>query len=151
MKSIKLLFFTFLFSVSCFSQSEGESKGKENQDTKNVPFVIVESPPVYPGCIGTKKEKIKCLNVSMQQFLAKNFDFSLTNKLDLSAGKYRFLVMLVVKPSGYSEAVKVQAPHPDIVKELKRVVSTFPKMKPGNQRGKAIGMRYALPLTVIVQ
>ncbi|MDG1529018.1 MAG: hypothetical protein P8Q86_07300 [Polaribacter sp.] len=87
----------------------------------------------------------------MQQFLAKNFDFSLTNKLDLSAGKYRFLVMLVVKPSGYSEAVKVQAPHPDIVKELKRVVSTFPKMKPGNQRGKAIGMRYALPLTVIVQ
>lgn len=55
MKSIKLLFFTFLFSVSCFSQSEGESKGKENQDTKNVSFLIVESPPVYPGCIGTKK------------------------------------------------------------------------------------------------
>ena len=152
MKSLILLFFTLLFSVSCFSQSEGGSKGTENSNSTNdVPFVIIESPPVYPGCVGTKKEKFKCLKVSMQRFLAENFDSSLPNKLDLPAGRYRFLTVLVVKPSGYSEAVKVQAPHPDIVKELKRVVSAFPKMKPGNQRGKAVGMRYTLPLTVIVE
>ena len=111
--------------------------------------------PILPGpltgWVGTKKEKMNCLNVSMQQFIAKNFDFSLTKKLDLPAGKYKFLIMLVVKPSGYSEAVKVQAPHPDIVKEIKRVVSIFPRMKPANQRGKNVGARFALPLTVVVE
>ncbi len=152
MRSLKLLLLTFLFSVTCFSQSEGGSKGKENSNSTNdVPFVIIESPAVYPGCVGNTKEKIKCLNVSMQQFLANNFDFSLTKKLDLPAGKYKFLISLVVKPSGYSEAVNVRAPHPDIVKELKRVVSTFPKMKPATQRGKVVGQRFALPLTVVVQ
>ena len=152
MKSLILLFFTLLFSFSCFSQSEGGSKGTENSNSTNdVPFVIIETAPTFPGCVGNAKEKKKCLNMGMQQFLAKNFDFSLPNKLDLPAGKYKFLIQLVVKPSGYSEAINVRAPHPDIVKELKRVVSTFPKMKPGTQRGKAIGVRYALPLSVVVQ
>ena len=152
MKSLTLLFFTLLFSVSCFSQSEGGSKGTENSNSKkDIPFTIINTVPIYPGCAGDKKEKNKCLNVSMQQFLAKNFDFSLPNKLDLPVGKYKFWISLVVKSSGYTEAIKVQAPHPDIVKELKRVVSTFPKMKPATQRGKAIRVRYTLPLTVVVQ
>ena len=152
MNSLKILFFALLFSTQAFSQSEGESKDVVNSNsTKNVPFKIVETGPVYPGCVGTKKEKMNCLNVSMQQFIAKNFDFSLTKKLDLPAGKYKFLIMLVVKPSGYSEAVKVQAPHPDIVKEIKRVVPIFPRMKPANQRGKNVGARFALPLTVVVE
>ena len=152
MKSLTFLFFTLLFSISCFSQSEGGGKGTENSNSTNdAPFTIIETAPIYPGCVGNAKEKKKCLNISMQQFLAKNFDFSLPNKLDLPVGKYKFLIMLIVKPSGYSEAIAVRAPHPDIVKEIKRVVSTFPKMKPGFQRGKAVGVRYTLPLTVVVK
>ena len=144
-----MIIIALLFSVQIYSQSEGGNNDSASKE--DVPFSIIENAPIYPGCVGDKKEKKRCLNISMQQFLANNFDFSLTNKLDLPAGKYKFLILLVVKPSGYSEAINVRAPHPDIVKELKRVVSTFPKMKPGNQRGKPVGVRYSLPLTVVVQ
>ena len=150
MKFSILIIFTLFFSTLSYSQSEGGSQEKTTSN-KDVPFKIVETGPTYPGCVGTMKEKRKCLNMSMQQFIANNFDFSLTKELDLTAGKYKFQIFLVVKPSGYSEAVNVRAPHPAIVKELKRVVSIFPKMKPANQRGKNISARFSLPLTVVVE
>lgn len=151
MRSLNFLFFTLLFSISCFSQAEGEETTTTQNAKKDVEFKIIETGPTYPGCVGTFQERKKCLNISIQQFIANNFDFSITKKLGLPAGKFKFLIFLIVKPSGYSEAIKVKAPHPDIVKEIKRVVSMIPKMKPATQRGKPIRVSYSIPLTVVVE
>ena len=48
--------------------------------------------------------------------------------------------------------IKVKkVPHPEIEKEVVRVMKMLPKMKPARQRDIAIGVSYSLPLTFIVE
>ncbi len=151
MRSLKFIFFAFLFSTQIFSQSEGEESSTTQSSKKDVPFTIIENGPTYPGCVGSFKEQKKCLDLSIKAFIGNNFDSTLIQKLDLPAGTFKFLISLRVKKSGYSETIKVKAPHPDIIKEIKRVVSIIPKMKPATQKGKPIAMRYLIPLTFNVE
>jgi hypothetical protein len=151
MRSLKLLFFAFLFSTQAFSQSEGEESSTTQNSKKDVPFTIIENGPTYPGCVGAFKERKKCLDLSIRKFMVNNFDSSLIQKLDLPAGKFQFLISFRIKTSGYSETIKIKAPHPDIVKEIERVVSMIPKMKPATQRGKPVAIRYLIPLSFMVE
>ena len=151
MRFLKLFFVALLFSTQTFSQSEGEESSTTQNSKKDVPFKIIETGPTYPGCVGTFKERKKCLDLSVKKFIVNNFDSSLIQKLDLPAGKFQFLILFRIKASGYSETIKIKAPHPDIVKEIERVVSIIPKMKPATQRGRPIAIKYALPLTFNVE
>ncbi|MDA8762380.1 energy transducer TonB [Flavobacteriaceae bacterium] len=43
------------------------------------------------------------------------------------------------------------APHPKLQKEAIRIIKLLPKMKPGRQRGKAVGVKYTLPMRIEVE
>ena len=47
--------------------------------------------------------------------------------------------------------VRARAPHPRLEKEAARVINSLPKMKPGKQRGKPVGVMYSLPIAFKVQ
>jgi protein TonB len=42
--------------------------------------------------------------------------------------------------------VETRASHPSLKKEAKRVIQSLPKMKPGIQGNRSVGIRYSIPV-----
>jgi len=118
---------------------------------EDVPFSIIEDVPVYPGCKGNKKELRDCLSKKVQKFVAKKFNVDLAQDLGLTPGKKRIFVMFKIDKKGNIVGIRARAPHKRLEAEAKRVVGLLPKMKPGKQRGRPVGVKYSLPISFIVQ
>jgi protein TonB len=115
---------------------------------EDVPFAIIENIPIYPGCEkGTKAEKKACFSRKVKKHVHNEFNIELAKELGLTAGKKRIFVMFTINEKGKITEIKARAPHPRLQKEAKRVVQTLPKMTPGKQRGIAVRVKYALPIT----
>ncbi|MCL7753638.1 energy transducer TonB [Polaribacter sp. Z022] len=117
---------------------------------KDVPFLIIENVPVFPGCSGSKTELRDCFSKKVQYHFSRKFNADLPNKLGLSAGRKRVLINFTIKRTGFVEDIVVRAPHPAIKNEVIRVMELLPKMKPGTQRGKNVNVKYGIPFTLIV-
>jgi len=44
-----------------------------------------------------------------------------------------------------------RGPHARLEKEAIRVVELLPDMTPGKQRGRPVGVKYTLPITLVVE
>ena len=42
-------------------------------------------------------------------------------------------------------------PHPVLEREVAQIIGSLPKMKPGRQRGKPVGVSYSIPITFEVR
>ena len=118
----------------------------DEPDEEDVPFFKIENAPVFPGCTGSQEEIKKCFSSSINKFVAKKFDTELAQELGLSPGRQRISVAFTVDKNGLISDFKVRAPHKRLEKEAKRVVKLLPKMTPGKQRGKAVGVKFNLPI-----
>lgn len=123
----------------------------EEEVIEDVPFMIIEKAPVFPGCKGNNKELKRCLEQSIRDYVAKNFNTELAKNLGLSTGTKRIFVMFVIDKNGQIISVKSRAPHKRLQIEAERVVRSLPIMKPGEQRGKPVGVKYSLPIVFMVQ
>jgi len=123
----------------------------EEEVIEDVPFSIIEDVPVYPGCSGSKAQLKKCLSENVQKLVSRKFNVDLAQDLGLSPGKKRIFVMFKIDKTGNITGVQARAPHKRLEAEAKRVVGLIPKMKPGKQRGRPVGVKYSLPITFIVQ
>jgi len=111
-----------------------------------VPFAVIEKVPTFPGCEGLANEEAKkCMSKKIQQFAAENFNTKLADDLNLK-GKQRIFVQFKIDKNGNVADVRARAPHPDLEAEAIRVVNKFPKMQPGEQDGKKVGVLYSLPI-----
>jgi len=122
----------------------------ENVD-EDIPFSIIEDPPVYPGCKGTKEEKKKCLQLKIAQHIGKNYDTGLSQDLGLSPGKKKVYVIFKIDKTGKISNARARGPHKRLEKEALRVVNMLPKLTPGKQRGMPVSVSYTLPITLHVQ
>lgn len=118
---------------------------------EDVPFSIIEDVPIFPGCKGNKKELRACLSRKVQKFVSRKFNVDLAQDLGLTPGKKRIFVVFKIDKNGNITNVRARAPHKRLEAEAKRVVSLLPKMKPGKQRGRPVGVKYTLPISFIVQ
>ena len=118
---------------------------------EDVPFTIIEDVPVFPGCKGNKKELKACFNKKMQKHFARKFNSDLPNDLGMTPGKKRIIMLFKINKVGDIVDIRAKAPHPKLQKEAIRIVKLLPKMKPGRQRGKAVGVKYGLPMTIEVE
>ncbi|WP_086029763.1 energy transducer TonB [Tenacibaculum holothuriorum] len=116
----------------------------------DVPFAIIEFPPVYPGCIGDRKQMASCFSSKVREFLNINFDKTLANKLGLSSGKKKVWLSFRVGPEGKVVDIRARAPHPSLKKEAIRAARALPIMKPANHNGKQVGMKYSAPISFTV-
>lgn len=123
------------------------------EEIADVPFAVIENVPVYPGCesAGNNEAKKKCMSEKIQKFVQKKFNNELANDLGLDAGRQRINVQFKIDKSGNVVGVRARAPHPRLEQEAIKVVQQLPKMTPGKQRGKAVGVLYALPIVFEVQ
>jgi len=133
-----------------------EKKQKEHiKDTtaEAAPFAIIEQVPLFPGCEQEPDNNAQrnCMSSFINDFVINNFDSSLANTLKLPTGIVRINVQFRINTFGFIENVVARAPHPVLEEEAMRVVSSLPRMKPGKQRGKNVGVLYSLPILFKVE
>ena len=112
---------------------------------EDVPFSAIQDVPVFPGCekYSSNEERKKCMSEKVRKFVNKRFDTSLGSDLGLS-GVNRVYVQFKISAKGNIVDVRARANHPKLEEEGERVVKKLPDMKPGKQRGKAVGVIYQL-------
>ena len=118
---------------------------------EDVSFMIIEDVPVFPGCKGSKAELKKCFSQMVQKHFGRKFDRDLPNELGLPSGKKKVYIGFKIDKTGNIVNVQARAPHPKIKSEVIKVMKQLPKMKPGRQRGKPVGVKYSIPFTLIVE
>ena len=102
-------------------------------------FTVVEEMPQYPGGM------MECM-----KFLSKNIRYPAESQKAKIEG--RVIVQYVVKEDGKVSDVKVvRSVSPDLDAEAIRVVSMMPEWIPGKQRGKAVAVKYTMPIMFRLQ
>ena len=125
---------------------------KEEEDIiEDVPFAIIEDVPVYPGCTGSKAQLKECFQDKITQQINKKFNSELASDLGLAPGIKRIFVMFKIDKNGDITDVQARAPHVRLQEEAIRVVKSLPKMIPGKQRGRAVGVNYSIPIAFKVE
>ncbi|MFO7673468.1 MAG: energy transducer TonB [Lutibacter sp.] len=118
---------------------------------EDVPFAIIEDVPVYPGCKGSKAELKECLQDKISKHVNSKFNADLASELGLTPGIKKIFVMFKIDKTGEITDIQARAPHKRLEAEAIRVVQSLPKMIPGKQRGRAVGVKYSLPIAFKVE
>ena len=118
---------------------------------EDVPFEFVEEAPVFPGCVGDSKELKKCLSKNIKKHVNRKFNAGLGQELGLTAGKKKIFVIFKIDAKGAVSDIQARAPHARLKKEAERVIRLLPKMKPGRQGDRAVGVQYTIPISFEVQ
>jgi len=113
---------------------------------EDVPFFVIEDVPKFPGCKGNNEELRKCMQDNIQKFVHENFKSEIAQELGLEPGTKRIFVLFVIDKHGNITNIESRAPHKSLQAEAERVVKSLPKMEPGKQRGKPVGVKYSLPI-----
>ena len=106
---------------------------------EKVIFQVVEEMPEFPGGMG-----------EAMKFLAKNIKYPVAAQQAKIEG--RVIVQFVVERDGsISDIHTVRSVSPELDAEAVRVVSLMPKWIPGKQRGKAVAVKYTMPIMFRLQ
>ncbi len=124
----------------------------EEEEIVDIPFAVIEDVPIYPGCENERNNEGKktCMSEKVMQFVQSRFNTELAADLGLE-GKQRISVMFKIDKNGDVVNVRARAPHPELEKEAIKIVNSLPKMVPGKQRGRPVGVLYSLPILFKVE
>ena len=139
-----------VFSPSNKTEVFEADEFEDTETIAEVPFSVIEKVPVYPGCDGENYQLKKCMSDNISKHVAKNFNIKLAKTLGLKAGKKRISVQFKIDKNGNVTDIRARAPHPKLKEEAIRVIKLLPKMQPGKQDGKAVNVRYNLPIIFTV-
>ncbi len=139
--------FILLFPVFLFGQDEIPESA---DNAEPVRFHIIENIPIFPGCEEVeRKDRLDCFNDKMSKHITENFRYpekALKRKI-----QGRVFVMFVINKEGEVEDVVTRGADPILQTEARRIFSLLPKFQPGTQRGKAVNVRYSMPLNFKLQ
>lgn len=113
----------------------------------DIPFAIIEQPPIFPGCeeLVTNGEKKACFSKNISNHINKNFNLKIADSLGIK-GKHRINAVFKIDTEGQVVDVRSRSAFPDLEDEAIRVIKTLPKMIPGEQKGKKVNVPYSLPI-----
>ncbi|MER3318833.1 MAG: energy transducer TonB [Allomuricauda sp.] len=119
----------------------------EEEIMEEIPIVLVENAPVFPGCENEKTEEDKrdCFQAMVQKHIRKNFRYPDPAKEMGLQG--RVSIMFTIDKDGSIDNVRFRGPHKSLEEEAARIISKLPTMKPGQQRGVPVKVSYSLPIT----
>ena len=124
---------------------------EELDPDEEIPFVLVEEVPTFLECKGSNEEKKLCFQQKIRKLVGKYYDTGLANELGLSPGKKRVFVQFTIDKNGDVTDIQARGPHKRLEKEAIRVMRKLPKLIPGKQRNRAVGVKYTLPISLIVE
>lgn len=116
------------------AEQNGSSEPGEEQPEEPV-YDVVEVMPEFPGGMH-----------ALLDFIEKNIRYPEVARKNGIQG--RVIVKVVIDKDGsVTEPTVIRSVDPSLDKEALRVIGLMPKWKPGMQRGKAVKVSYALPVT----
>lgn len=122
----------------------------EFTEIESLPFSMIDTAPVYPGCSGTPEELKTCFTEKLTQFVVDEFNTELANDLDLE-GRIRIMSQFKVTKNGTIADINVRAPHPELEAETKRILNGLPTMEPAEHEGEKVVVMYSLPIVFDIQ
>lgn len=112
---------------------------EEEEPEEQQIFQVVEEMPEFPGGMA------ECL-----KFISKNIKYPTIAQENGIQG--RVIIQFVVNQDGsIVDPVVMRTVDPYLDKEALRVIKMMPKWKPGKQRGKAVRVKYTVPVTFKLQ
>ena len=112
---------------------------EEEEPEEQQIFHVVEEKPEFPGGMD------ECL-----KFIGKNIKYPTIAQENGVQG--RVIIQFVVNQDGsIVDPVVMRSVDPYLDKEALRVIKMMPKWKPGKQRGKAVRVKYTVPVTFKLQ
>jgi len=121
---------------------------KKTSDNRDVSFTVIDKAPTFPGCESGDRA---CFSKEVQKHFSREFNADLPNQLGLKAGRKRVFIGFKIDEEGNVVDVNARAPHQDIKEEVIRVMNMLPKVTPGEQDGKAVGVKYSIPFTIVIE
>ncbi|NDV15693.1 TonB family protein [Muricauda sp. TY007] len=116
-----------------------------------VPFAVIEYVPVFPGCehLQTQTERKNCFNQKVQEHIKATFNYP-PSALEMGiTGKV--YVQFVIDSNGQVTGIQKRGPDKLLEKEAERIIASLPKVKPGEQRGKKVSVKYSIPINFVMQ
>jgi protein TonB len=125
---------------------------EEEEIVEDVAFVVIENVPIFPGCKGSNSELRACFSDQIAKFVAEKFNIELASDLGLVPGSIqKIFVVFKIDRNGSITDINARAPHKKLQEEAIRVINLLPKMTPGMQRGRPVGVKYGLPIVFKVE
>ncbi|MDP2087941.1 MAG: energy transducer TonB [Flavobacteriaceae bacterium] len=124
---------------------------EKEEVVEDVPFAIIEEAPIFPGCTGSREERKICLSDKVSKHVHKEFNANLAQELGLAPGKQKIYIIFTIDKNGDVANILARATHKSLEKEAIRVINLLPKMTPGKQRNRPVGVKYSLPITFNVE
>jgi periplasmic protein TonB len=120
----------------------------EPEAPDNIPFIVVEDMPRFNGCediTGNKAERAACATNKLLAYIYKNIRYPSVARENRIEGTV--VIQFTIEKEGSITDI-------NILKEIgggcgteaARVVRSMPDWIPGKQRGKAVRVRYSLPV-----
>jgi protein TonB len=131
-----VLFLSMFFLLACQDQvfpQQPTEKPAQVSDNDAV-FLVVEEPPTYPG--GHEK---------MSEFISQNMKYPEKARKENAQGTV-FVEFIVEKNGTVSEAAVLKGVSKECDEEALRVVKILSPWNPGKQSGKAVRVKFVLPI-----
>jgi len=104
-------------------------------DPEEVPFVVVEEMPMFPGG-----------DSELLKYIAENTIYPEVSKMQNMQGRV-IIRFCVTADGGVSQISVLKGVSPELDAEAIRVVKSLPSFKPGKQGGKPVPVWYMVPIT----
>ncbi len=129
-------------------QALKESGKWKSKDAIKVDSMSITQVPIFPGCKKklTNKEQIKCLNKKMQQHVGKKFRISKFH--NAPKGVHKIYCSFKISKKGSIIDLETFSTYKQDENEAYRVISSLPKMRPGEVDEKPVNIRYMLPINL---
>ncbi len=116
------------FTISVFKLPD------EKTDNTNEIFVIAEQMPEFPGG-----------QLALMKYLANSIKYPVIAQENGIQGKV-YVSFVINETGGIQDITLLRGVDPSLNKEALRVVKSLPNWKPGKQGGKAVKVRYSVPI-----
>ncbi len=117
------------------------------EEIEDIPFVLIANVPVYPGCENQEGNEAKriCMSKKIESFVQLEFRTSIGANLGLT-GFNKIYVIFRINENGEVANIHARGAHRELEVEAERIIKLLPKMTPGRQRNRAVGVIYTLPI-----
>ena len=156
MKYFSIFLTLFIFCNLSYSQTYDEQvtvkraevvkvmEEEEDVDVE-VPFIIIEVAPIYPGCKPiTREESMACFKDKLLEKFHKDFVFP----SHLEKTPQKIFVSFNISKEGFIQVTNMRAGHKEVEALVRKIFSDLPQMFPGTQRGKPVAVNYTLPIMI---
>ncbi|MBT8244865.1 MAG: energy transducer TonB [Winogradskyella sp.] len=122
---------------------------EEVEEDIEVAFAVIERVPTFPGCKGNNDQLRACFQRKITEHLQKNFEYpEVAQELRITG---KVFVFFLIDKNGNVTRIKSRGPDKMLETEAERIISILPKMIPGKQRDRNVGVPYSIPINFQIQ